>query len=114
MTYEEHFLLTCVLFVILTQLVGVHLLFILIFIGISYIVGLMSIILGTIENYSQRVPFYIVFMTLCGIMNSAVLYSSTFDSRKNFILREQIEMQTNQTNDIWTILVPEFVRNLFA
>ena len=23
-------------------------------------------------------------------------------------------MQTNQTNDIWTILVPEFVRKLFS
>lgn len=23
-------------------------------------------------------------------------------------------MQTNQTNDIWTILVPEFVRNFFS
>ncbi len=87
MNHEEHFLLTCVLFGILTQLVGVHLLFILIFILISYIVGLVSVILGTIDNYSQRVPFYIVFMTLCGIINSAVLYSSAFDSRKNFILR---------------------------
>lgn len=53
-------------------------------------------------------------MCLCGVVNVVVLYGSTFDSRKNFILREQIEMQTNQTNDIWTILVPEFVRNFFA
>jgi hypothetical protein len=53
-------------------------------------------------------------MGICGMANVAILYSSTFDSRKNFILREQIEMQTNQTNDIWTILVPEFVRNFFS
>lgn len=53
-------------------------------------------------------------MGLCGVVNIAILYGSTFDSRKNFILREQIEMQTNQTNDIWTILVPEFVRNFFS
>lgn len=48
----------------------------------------------------------VVFALSCAITNFMILYKNILGSKKNFILREQIEMQTNQTNDIWTILVP--------
>jgi hypothetical protein len=48
----------------------------------------------------------ILFILSCAGLNLLILGSSILESRKNFILREQIEMQTNQTNDIWAILVP--------
>jgi hypothetical protein len=79
---------------------------------LSYITG--AILCGIDNEVGARRGLKIMLMAGCGIVNFVVLYGSTFDSRKNYILREQIEMQTNQTNDIWTILVPEFVRTFFS
>jgi hypothetical protein len=79
-----------------------------------YIIGLLSLaslitsitITSVGNNEEGKLALEIFLTCVCGSVNLAVVYGSTFDSRKNFILREQIEMQTNQTNDIWTILVP--------
>jgi len=109
---NEHFLLTCLSFIIFTQLLGVRLSLVLILSLASYATGA---IMGGIQNEDgARRVLKMMLMAGCGIVNFVVLYGSTLDSRKNYILREQIEMQTNQTNDIWTILVPEFVRTFFS
>ena len=100
----ECFLLTCFLFVVFTQMVGLRLGLVLVLSAIYFITATVVMSLGPTSGI--RLAFEIVLMGVCGAANVAILYGSTFDSRKNFILREQIEMQTNQTNDIWTILVP--------
>lgn len=91
---------------------GVRLILILLMSGFCFIVA--TAVLAMSSTSSEKLAIEVVLLAVCGVVNVAILYGSTFDSRKNFILREQIEMQTNQTNDIWTILVPEFVRNFFA
>lgn len=93
---------------------GIRLGLILVLAGSCFISGATSVSISPLDEYKKKIPLEVLLMCLCGVVNIAVLYGSTFDSRKNFILREQIEMQTNQTNDIWTILVPEFVRNFFS
>lgn len=72
--------------------------------SIYFVTATIVIVLG--PSIGGTVVVKIILMAVCGAANVVILYGSTFDSRKNFILREQIEMQTNQTNDIWTILVP--------
>jgi hypothetical protein len=109
---DSHFLLTCCAFLIFTQLIGVRLEIVSLLCVASLIT---SIVVSSIFSGPNGIlPLQIFLTCICGAVNVAVLYGSTFDSKKNFILREQIEMQTNQTNDIWTILVPEFVRNFFS
>ena len=85
-------------------MVGLRLGLILILSSIYFITATVVMFLGA--SAGVLLVLEIILMGVCGAANVAILYGSTFDSRKNFILREQIEMQTNQTNDIWTILVP--------
>jgi hypothetical protein len=109
---QSHFLLTCCAFLIFTQLIGVRLEIVFLLCAASLVSS--TAISSIVGSSNSVLPLQIFLSCICGAVNVAVLYGSTFDSKKNFILREQIEMQTNQTNDIWTILVPEFVRNFFS
>lgn len=101
---EQAFLLVCLSYLVLTQLIGIRL-------STVFVISLVLLIAGIIieavtEENDGHIVLETLFMATCCVINFAVLYASTLESRKNFILREQIEMQTNQTNDIWTILVP--------
>ncbi len=109
---DSHFLLTCCAFLIFTQLIGVRLEIVALLCVASLITNV--VVSSIFSGPNSILPLQIFLICICGAVNVAFLYGSTFDSKKNFILREQIEMQTNQTNDIWTILVPEFVRNFFS
>ena len=100
---------------VLTQLMGLRLRVLLVLSGACFVTGVVVLGLEVGESISgKQMGLEVLLVGVCGLVNLAVLYGGSFDSKKNFILREQIEMQTNQTNDIWTILVPEFVRNFFA
>ena len=92
---QSQFLLTCCAFLIFTQLIGVRL-EVVFFLCIGCLVT--SIVISFIfDSPNSILPLQIFLSCICGAVNVAVLYWSTFDSKKNFILREQIEMQTNQT-----------------
>lgn len=75
-------------FIIVTQLLGVRL-------GVVLVLSLGCLITGIVltaleKDFGPRQPMEILLICSCAVVNIVVLYGSTLDSRKNFILREQI------------------------
>ena len=81
----QPFLLTCLLFMVLTQLMGIRFRLLLFFCGSCFVTAVVVLSLEIVNGKTLAIE--ILLIGVCGLVNLAILYGSNFDSKKNFILR---------------------------